>query len=204
MVRLVDTATLQFTVADVEIALAAAGAPHDFADRVIGALMPADLPGDAIRPSQAAEKHKVREDILASLVWQESGGNYIAARFEPRFYARLILPKSAKELSGFVPSPIPTLDTEKVMRSTSYGLCQIMGETARWFGKLKCNYLDVALRDPQTNINLGAKYLAWLLKKRDNNYEQALKLYNGSGKYPPLILDHAKKKTYLQMYRDCT
>jgi soluble lytic murein transglycosylase-like protein len=153
--------------------------------------------------AEAAEKFKIREDILTCVVWQESRGNYIAARFEPRFYARLILPKSAKELSGYVPFPLPTLDTEKVMRSTSYGLCQIMGETARWFGRLKCNYLDVALRDPKANVELGAKYIAWLLKKRDNNYEQALRLYNGSSKYPPIIFDHVKKKKYLQMYRDC-
>ncbi len=151
----------------------------------------------------AAEKHKIREDVLACIVWQESRGDYLAARFEPRFYTRLILPKSAKQLSGYVPSPIPTLDTEKVMRSTSYGLCQMMGETARWFGKLKCNYLDVALRDPALSVDLGAGYLAWLLKKRYNNYEQALRMYNGSVKYAPLIFDHVKKKKYLQMYKDC-
>jgi len=153
--------------------------------------------------SDAAFEHDVAEEILASIVWQESRGDYLAARFEPRFYTKLILPKDRGELSGYTPSPIPTLDTEKVMRSTSYGLCQIMGETARWFGKLKCNYLDVALRDPALNLDLGAKYLAHLVKRAYGDYTRALRLYNGSGKYPPLILDHAKKKPYLQMYGNC-
>jgi len=149
--------------------------------------------------SKAAEDHEVREDILASMVWQESGGNPFAIRYEPAFYRRYIKDKDRESLSGHVPSQIPTIETEKIMRSCSFGLMQLMGETLRWYTKTKTPYLTTYL-DPTLNLDAGASFLAYLLKKSNQDYTEALRLYNGSASYPPLIFDHVKKKTYLALY----
>lgn len=149
-----------------------------------------------------SKAYSLRPDIFASLVWQESRGDELAARFEPGFYRRLVLPKSRTELAGYVPRTIPTLDTEKAMRSTSYGLCQIMGDTYRWFYEGKAQYIDVALREPELNLDCGASYLRYLLDKNHDSYTKALHRYNGSPKYPEIILMHVKQKTYLGLYGD--
>ena len=153
-----------------------------------------------IAATKAAEDHEIEPRIFLSLVWQESRGDILAARYEPGFYRRYVQRKKRSELAGFVPSPIPTLDTEKTFRSTSYGLCQIMGDTARWFYKLEAQYLDVALRDPYLNLDCGASYLAYLNRRSGEDINKALRLYNGSIKYPGIIMSHAKRKNYLPLF----
>jgi soluble lytic murein transglycosylase-like protein len=154
-----------------------------------------------------ALRYDIREDVLAAIVWQESRGNPFAIRFEPKFHHERIAPRSIANLSGYVPKGIPTLETEKVLRSTSFGLCQVMGETARWFGGLKNQYLTVLI-DPALNIDLGARYLRHLMDRAGgpeigaySRYMAALKAYNGGSDYPDIIFDHVKKKSYLAMYK---
>lgn len=150
----------------------------------------------------SSKAYNLKPEILAALVWQESRGNPLAARFEPKFYTRYLALKPRTELAGYVPRAIPTLATEKIFRATSYGLCQIMGDTYRWFYEGKADYLDVALRDPELNLDCGASYLRYLLDRHHDSYLKALKSYNGSGKYPEIILMHVKQKTYLRLYED--
>jgi len=55
------------------------------------------------------------------------------------------------------------------------GLTQLMPATARWLKK------DVTIRDlrnPQTNLSIGFKYLSDLLDKYDGDKELALLAYN--------------------------
>lgn len=148
---------------------------------------------------KAASNHDIREDILSALVWQESRGNPFAFRFEPLFYDRRIRWRKRQGLAGFVPMSIPTLDTEKILRSSSFGLCQLLGETLRTYLASRSQYLT-AYFDPELNLDAGAKFLAHLLSRTGGDYTKALRLYNGSSTYPDLILDHVKKKSYLAMF----
>jgi soluble lytic murein transglycosylase-like protein len=148
----------------------------------------------------AALDHNLREEIVAAVVWQESKGNPLAIRYEDRFYKNRILPRDRSELSGFVPSSYHiSLDTEKIMRSCSFGLMQVMGETLRWHTKAKAPYLTAYL-DSALNLDAGCHYLAYLLHRSKGDYTKALRLYNGSRFYPPKILDAVQKKSYLPMY----
>lgn len=153
-------------------------------------------------------EHNVRPDIVAAIIVQESGGNPLAFRFEPKFYERRLAFRSREGLSGHVPPPPPegvTLISEKIMRATSWGLMQIMGETARSALGFKSNHI-ISLVDPEINIALGVKYLAGHLAKFSNlpekeRYTKALTLYNGSSDYPPLIFDHIKHSRHLKFMR---
>lgn len=74
---------------------------------------------------------------------------------------------------------------------------QIMGETARWYSGTKVNYLDVWLRDPNVNIELGTRYLHYLIYNRSKgDIRKGLRLYNGSSTYPDIIFKHIANKTY--------
>lgn len=153
--------------------------------------------------NESSLRYSLDPTIIYAVIWQESKGDPHAARFEPNFYKRLVLPKTRAELSGYVPEYLPTLDTEKVMRSTSYGLMQIMGETARWFGGTRVRYLDVWLRDPAVNVELGTRYLAHLIHERARgNVIKGLRLYNGSSAYPPKIQKHIEEGNYRKLWQD--
>lgn len=148
--------------------------------------------------------HGVRPDIVAAMIVQESSGRPLAYRFEPKFYERYIALRAREKLSGHVPSSV-TLISEKIARATSFGLMQIMGETARSILGFKNDHLP-ALFDPEVNIELGVRYLAMLLQRHSSlpereRYTKALTSYNGSPDYPPLIFSHIKANRHLKFLR---
>lgn len=147
----------------------------------------------------ASEKYDIPEAVVWSMIWQESRGNTFACRYEPKFFIRYLINKRRKDLAGHVPSGVPTLYTERMLRATSFGLLQIMGDTARWFGKIKNDYLYVPLIDPAVNIDLGIRFLRHLTDKHGGDILLGLKHYNGSPEYPNIILDHVRKKAYLPL-----
>jgi len=102
--------------------------------------------------------------LFAGWVHAESRWHPYAMRYEPAFRRTYV-------------DPIPDLsETERVGRSTSWGLLQIMGQTAREFGYTG-RYLS-GLCDPATNLDLAAT----ILKTRfaiDGNWDGALARYNG-------------------------
>jgi soluble lytic murein transglycosylase-like protein len=55
------------------------------------------------------------------------------------------------------------------------GLAQLMPRTAAW---MKPGVTRAQLRDPATNLDIGFKYLAYLLEKYDGNEDLALLAYN--------------------------
>lgn len=55
------------------------------------------------------------------------------------------------------------------------GLTQLMPSTARW---VQPGVSRSALRDPETNLKIGFKYLRYLLEKYDGNEDLALLAYN--------------------------
>lgn len=123
--------------------------------------------------------HNLRPDIIACVIIQESNGDTFANRFEPGFYEKYVYHKDRSQLSGWVPklSELPNLTTEKVNRSTSWGLMQVMGDTARWLGKITAPYLTV-LCDPDVGIDVGCRVLSYYLGLEGNDYFRALDRYN--------------------------
>lgn len=119
----------------------------------------------------------LRADVVMCVVLQESGGDTFANRFEPFFYSNKIAHRLRTELAGFVPPKSPNLDTEKFNRSTSWGLMQVMGDTARWCAKTTTPFLT-SLCDPERGVEAGCKVLAYYYGKEHGDYRNALARYN--------------------------
>lgn len=137
---------------------------------------------------KAALQYEVSVDLLCAVIQQESGGNPWASRFEPAFYDKYIKGKTAKDLPGHFPSVrVITPQTENFNRAKSFGLFQVMGNTARLHG-FDSDYLD-ELFDIPTNVDMGAKILSDMIKKTSNT-EEALLRWNGGGnkEYPKQVL----------------
>jgi hypothetical protein len=79
-------------------------------------------------------------------------------------------------------------------QTTSHGLMQLMGATARDMGFIR-DRADIY--DPATNINLGCKYLKQCFRRARGDHREALRYYNGGYRYANRILqriDALKKK----------
>ena len=103
--------------------------------------------------------------LVCAVCEQESNWEPWAIRFEPDFEERYV----AKLHLG---------PTESIARSISWGLMQVMGETARehgYLGKL------AQLCDPETGLNVGATVLSYKLALARREVARALELYNGGG-----------------------
>jgi soluble lytic murein transglycosylase-like protein len=126
-----------------------------------------------------ALKFGLQPSLVAAVCEQESGWEPGAVRFEPAFLRHYIAPLN-----------LPFL--ESLDRATSWGLMQIMGQTAREFG------FDGDLPTLRS-LDLGVIYGCRKLQKcfdvhRDN--ETSLLAYNGGGNphYPGQVL--ARVKSY--------
>jgi soluble lytic murein transglycosylase-like protein len=113
-------------------------------------------------------------EVVAAVILQESGGNPFAFRYEDGFFKRYIDNKLPASLGGPWHKGI-SFESETRMRAVSYGLVQVMGQTARESGFE--GYLP-ELFHPDTNIKLGCIILGKLLKYYQGNYKKALSAYN--------------------------
>ncbi|GAB6037135.1 transglycosylase SLT domain-containing protein [Fundidesulfovibrio butyratiphilus] len=105
--------------------------------------------------AEAAVTYGLPPDLVAAVVRVESGGNPLAFRFESAFLKRYVLPNAS------VKAKAPcSLETERQARAMSWGLMQVMGETARGLG-FDGPYLS-ALTDPATGLDYGCRLLARL------------------------------------------
>ena len=122
--------------------------------------------------------------LAAAVVSHESSWNPWAVRYEPAFYIRYI--DSMKNLTP----------TEKSMRACSFGLFQLMGQTAREFG-FDGEYLT-ELCDP-INAIWGCRKLKKCLDMHQQNQQDALLSYNGGNdaNYPAAVLLHYNDFAYL-------
>lgn len=163
-----------------------------------------------------SREYSLPEELVAAIVWQESRGRFHAMRVEDGFYRRYLASKGRQDLRGHVPT-ITSVATEKRARSISWGLMQIMGETARgvgfsepWFFlllprrnlELGCVYFNSLLeRDSRLSIDNARQYDFFkdaLVHFSDTEPEQkmryamALLRYNGGGnkRYPLEVLSH--------------
>lgn len=114
-----------------------------------------------------AAKYELDPKIVAAIILQESGGNPWLTRYEPGFYRRYLANHKRGDMLGHVPKAIPTLNTEKVQRATSWGQMQILGQTAREQDYEEDSLTLLLL--PEINLEYGCKYLRRLfnvLKER--------------------------------------
>jgi len=148
--------------------------------------MSADLSTLIARKALAAKygaKHGIDTVLICAVIEQESSWDPFAIRFEPAFEARYIKPA--------IPSMPTTLEMTKAM---SFGLMQIMGETALEFG-WKGKFLT-ELCDPDIGVDFGCAKLRHCLDIKGDNETEALLAYNGGGNplYASQVL--ARKPTY--------
>ena len=158
---------------------------------------------------QFASLYSLDPKIIAALVYQESKGNSAAHRYEDAFYIKYVAKKTSSTLLGYVPSnsgQLPTLDTEKRDRAYSYGLAQVMGQTARELGYKKNDLLNLCII-PADGLAYGCAYLK---KKFDatssaipqiERYRTALLGYNGGSDpdYDDKVLSHITSGKYLEI-----
>ena len=137
----------------------------------------------------AAAQHGLDPALVAALVQQESRGDGTAYNPEPHYRylwnvrtRQPFRPLTLKERrSEEPPLDFPTLagdrDQEWWAQQASWGLCQVMGATARELG-CKAPYLTILVRDDALNLDLGCRYLAAHLKRAGGNLRKALGAYN--------------------------
>lgn len=127
-----------------------------------------------------AEGMSLDPALVQAVCETESSWNPWAVRFEPGFYRRYV-----EKISGLS-------ETEKQMRSTSFGLMQVMGQVAREQGYAP-KYLT-ALCDPLDGIQQGCKKLKACLDKTAD-VRSALLRYNGGADpgYPDRVLANYDK-----------
>lgn len=124
-------------------------------------------------------KYGIDTALICAVAEVESEWNQYAVRYEPDFYTHYIEPLFNKDHLTM---------TEATARSTSWGLMQIMGETAREFGFVG-EYLS-QLCDPDIGLDYGCKKLRACLNEHSGDVREALLEYNGGSdlRYPDEVL----------------
>ena len=144
-------------------------------------------PGNTQTAWMVALKHNLPPDLVCAVCEQESGWNEWAIRFEPGFLAKYVAPlEEAHKVSA----------TEAYARSFSWGLMQVMGETARELG-FTGEFLAM-LCDPIVGLEFGCRKLKDALSRAVGDQTRALAIYNGGSNpnYPSEVL--ARRARYTQ------
>jgi len=130
----------------------------------------------------AAARHQLDPAIVCAIVEQESAWQPWASRFEPAFFAKYVAPLFA------ICKVEPPTNTEAYSRAFSWGLMQVMGQTARERG-FTGKFLS-ELCDPSTGLDAGCELLAHRFALAEGKLERALALWNGGAnpEYPAQVL----------------
>jgi soluble lytic murein transglycosylase-like protein len=131
----------------------------------------------------AAAANDLHPELVCAICEQESAWNPWALRYEPAFFARYVAPLwAAKTISV----------TESYSRAFSWGLMQVMGQTAREHGFDAALPLS-ALCDPAAALEIGCRVLAHKIAAAEGNIERALQLWNGGANplYAEQVLSRA-------------
>jgi soluble lytic murein transglycosylase-like protein len=128
----------------------------------------------------AAAEHSLHPELVCAICEQESSWNPWALRYEPAFFARYVAPLWATKTISV---------TESYSRAFSWGLMQVMGQTAREHGFDAASPLS-ALCEPRTALDVGCRVFAHKIAAAEGNIERALLLYNGGANpdYPAQVL----------------
>ncbi len=133
---------------------------------------------------QTATASGLDDALVCAVCEQESAWNPFALRYERAFYVRYIEGNSSL---GNLSS------TEMESRAFSWGLMQLMGQTAREAGYAG-QYLS-ALCDPQIGLAFGCKVLKKKLDSAGGDTANALLAWNGGSNpdYPGQVLARMAK-----------
>jgi soluble lytic murein transglycosylase-like protein len=119
---------------------------------------------------RAAEAEGLDAAVVCAVVEQESGWNTWAMRYEPLFFAKYVAPLYTNNKVGA---------TEAYARGFSWGLMQVMGQTAREAG---VNALHLStLCDPAVGLAVGCKILRKKVDAASGDLHKALLGWNGGG-----------------------
>jgi soluble lytic murein transglycosylase-like protein len=124
---------------------------------------------------RAAKSHNVPSALIAAVIQEESRFDQWATRAEPLYYKNRKVRRAAMRWTRDHPGG-PNQFTELADRSRSYGLMQIMGETAREQGFAQ-PFL-AALYIPDNAIAHGATLMKKLLARYKNDTLAAISAYN--------------------------
>ena len=123
----------------------------------------------------AAKQFAVPAPLIAAVIQEESRFEMFATRQEPRYLRNPRVRRSAISFSRRMHG-LPSAETELADRSRSFGLMQVMGETAREQG-FTARYL-AELYLPANAIAHGAKLLSSLLRRYRGDTLAAISAYN--------------------------
>lgn len=101
--------------------------------------------------AREAANAQIDPAVLFALIEVESGGNYLAVRFEPN-YKWLVRPEFYAKENDL------TLATETCLQRMSFGLMQVMGANCRGYG-FSGNLLEVA-NSPVLGLKFAVTHLA--------------------------------------------
>jgi soluble lytic murein transglycosylase-like protein len=127
-----------------------------------------------------AAEHQLYPELVCAICEQESSWDPWAIRIEPRFYEKYT-------------KPMLLSDTEEYSRAISWGLMQVMGQTAREHGFL--GHFLSELCHPPVGLEIGCRVLAHKLAAAEGHVEKALLLWNGGANkhYAVEVLARARK-----------
>jgi soluble lytic murein transglycosylase-like protein len=148
--------------------------------------MPDTVPTEIILLARRiAFAHGLEPSLVCAVIEQESAWNPWAVRYEPGFLSRYVAPLyTAGKLSA----------TEAYTRSMSWGLMQVMGQTAREAGFEEQSLAELC--DPPVGVEWGCRLLAARVARAKGDIAAALQRWNGGANpdYPAEVL--ARKKNY--------
>ncbi len=108
--------------------------------------------------------------LVHAIVQVESGGNPWAMRYEPAFFSRYVADRGHRVWPGC------SRDTEEQLRACSFGLMQIMGQTARERGFDRPFLTELC--DPATGLEWGCLHLSAQIKRYHGEIDAAVAAYN--------------------------
>jgi soluble lytic murein transglycosylase-like protein len=125
-----------------------------------------------------AAEYQMDASLVCAVVEQESDWNPWAMRYEPGFYERYIA-------SLYTNNKVTA--TEATARAVSWGLMQVMGQTAREIG-VNSLFLS-ALCEPEAGLRAGCSLLRRKLYCSHGDITRALLAWNGGGNaaYPSQV-----------------
>lgn len=136
--------------------------------------------------AEIALAHRLEPALVCAVIEQESAWNPWAMRYEPLFFARYVAPL-------FTNNKVSA--SEAYARGFSWGLMQVMGQTARENGFSE-EFLS-ALCEPRQGIATGCLVLQRKLAAAGGDVARGLLTWNGGANpsYPGAVL--ARKPRYL-------
>lgn len=112
------------------------------------------------------KEYSVPYDLALSIIEQESGGSNLCFRHEPKvlkdYELKVFVVESAK---FYAKKTGDSFASEMILRASSLGLMQVLGQKAREYGFEKPL---IQVCDPENGLRLGLRILSDLLKKYAN------------------------------------